>query len=101
MKITSPTQRLSYVVCGGLALIALGALVTWLVTPDGWPVIALGATLVFLGPWAVAWTAFRDDGLPDHKVEGRTFVVDLFRSVNHPATKTRAGDDNRPGRTER
>jgi len=67
-------------IAGGMLLVVGGG-VAWLITPLGWIAVVLGVVVLAYGPFAIAWGEYQK---PDHKVEGRTFVIDLFRSVKHP-----------------
>jgi hypothetical protein len=78
----------------GLALFGLGALLVWLVIPIGWLLVVVGALLSFVGPLVVAWATAGSAARPDHRVAGRTFVIDLFRSIKWPPSGAR--DRHRP-----
>jgi hypothetical protein len=77
-------------------LLALGGAVVWLLTSAGWLLVLAGTALLTYGPLFIAWDASRSVRKPDHKVEGRTFVIDLFRSVKRPETRrqTERGGDS-------
>jgi hypothetical protein len=78
----------------GVVLIALGGVLVWLLTPLAWVLVLAGALLLFGGPMIVAARASGALHEQDHKVEGRTFVIDLFRSIKQPnaAHGDRQGD---------
>jgi hypothetical protein len=76
---TSTPRQIARVATAGGSMIILGAALIWLVTPVGWLLVLVGGLLLFGGPMMIAaWAsgALREQ---DHKVEVRTFVVDLFR----------------------
>jgi hypothetical protein len=90
----SPGRCLAKLAAAGLVLMGLGGLLVWLVTPMGWLLAVVGALLFFVGPLVVAWTAAGSAARPDHRVEGRTYVIDVFRSVKAP--RSAATDRHRP-----
>jgi protein-S-isoprenylcysteine O-methyltransferase Ste14 len=96
MRSGDPVHRLVAVAVVAAVLIAVGVPVALLVTPVAWVLVVLGVFLVALGPMLIAWAA---SPKPDHKVEGRTFVVDLFRSVGSAdrQEKRRGASSDRTG----
>jgi hypothetical protein len=87
---SSTTREIATVATAGGSMIILGAVLIRLVTPVGWLLVLVGALLLFGGPMMIAaWAsgALREQ---DHKVEVRTFVVDLFRTVKPPTSGTDA-----------
>jgi hypothetical protein len=91
---TSPSRYLAGLAATGLLLMGLGGLLIWLVTPTGWILAVVGALLFFVGPVVVAWAAAGSAARPDHRVRGRTFVIDLFGLVKWPPSG--AMDRHRP-----
>jgi hypothetical protein len=84
---SDPTVRrlVKLVGVGGVALV-VGAALIWLVTPDAWPLLLVGALLLLGAPFYVAATAGGVVRKPSRRGDTHTFVVDLFRSVDHPPT---------------
>jgi hypothetical protein len=80
----SAARRLAKVAGMGGVFLVLGGVVIWLLSPLGWVLVLLGVALLVYGPLLIAWSASGSARKPDHKVEGRTFVTDLFRSVKQP-----------------
>lgn len=77
-----------WVATAGGSIILVGAALIWLVTRVGWLLVLVGALLLFAGPMMIAaWAsgALREQ---HHRVEVRTFVVDLFRTVKPPTSGT-------------
>lgn len=80
-------RRLARVAAVGGALLILGGLLVWLLTPTAWPLILLGALLLCCAPLYVAATArgvLRGPKPVRKGAEAHTFVVDLFRSIDYP-----------------
>ncbi len=91
MKFTRGTdpavKRLAHIAVASAVLIVLGFVLASLLTPWAGLLILLGAVLLFFGPLFIAAIASRALREQDHKVDGRTFVVDLFRSVRPPESQ--------------
>jgi hypothetical protein len=77
-------SRLAKVAGAGVVLLALGGVLVWLLTPLAWALVLIGAAFLLVGPVIVAGKASGALHAQDHKVEGRTFVIDLWRSVKQP-----------------
>lgn len=87
MRDLDPTiRRLAKLVGVGGSALVVGAALIWLVTPSAWPLLLVGALLLLGAPFYVAATATRVVRKPSRKGDTHTFVVDLFRSVDHPPT---------------
>jgi hypothetical protein len=88
MQSSDPSaRRLARIAAVGRALLILGGLLVWLLTPTAWPLILLGALLLCCAPLYVAATAggvLRRPKPVRKDARAHTFVVDLFRSIDYP-----------------
>jgi hypothetical protein len=86
---STPRSLARAAAAGGFTII-LGVALVWLVTPVGWALVLAGTCLLFGGPMLIAARASGALQEPDHKVEGRAFLIDLFRTVKPPRSGSNA-----------
>lgn len=67
----------------GLLCLAIGGLLLIANHVAAYVLLGAGVILLVLAPGAAAVRGAQRQFHPDHKVEGRTFVIDLWRSIPH------------------
>jgi uncharacterized protein (DUF58 family) len=67
----------------GLLCLVVGGLLLIVSHVAAYVLLGAGVILLVLVPGAAAVTGAQRQFHPDHKVEGRTFVIDLWRSIPH------------------
>lgn len=82
MRGRSLTRLLVWLALAGLAVVAVGAILLTVSVSAAVVLLVLGAGLVFLSPLVAAVRGAEMQFHPDHRVEGRTFLIDLFRSTD-------------------
>lgn len=79
-----------------LACLAIGGLLLIVNDVAAYVLLGAGMILLVLVPSAAAAKGAEEEFHPDHKVEGRTFVIDLWRSIPHARTERRREESGSP-----
>jgi hypothetical protein len=75
----------------GVLCLIVGGLLLVVNHVAAYVLLGAGVTLLVLVPGAAAVTGAQRQFHPDHKVEGRTFVADLWRSIPHARADRQSG----------
>ena len=81
-----------------LLCLVIGALLLLVSKIAAYVVLCIGAVLLVLAPFTAAGRGADRQFHPDHKVEGRTFLVDLFQGVRHGRPGQEPRQTEPPGR---
>jgi hypothetical protein len=79
----------------GLLCLVIGGLLLIVTDVAAYVLLGVGLTLLVLMPGVAAVEGARQQFHPDHKVEGRTFVTDLWRSAQSAGVHRRHGQSGR------
>lgn len=79
----------------GLLCLVVGGLLLIVNDVAAYALLGVGVILLVLAPTAAAVKGAEQQFHPDHKVEGRTFVIDLWRSIPSPRTDRRRDQSGR------